>query len=333
MNKEVGRSMVEMLGVLALVGILSIGAVAGYRYAINKYAANVTQDELTKWAMVYASQLVKNDTLDTSEMGSVTKMKYWIAARISSVSDDYFVIALSNVPPEVCKHLLKNNWQFPVQIIAGGFEYRGNSNICGKRNTTLDYLFYADLQGLGEETDCPKNSRCGEVCCDAGTVCDINGKTCVPPDNKECVTNDDCGKEGNGRYFCNKVSISNTQEKETGTCQKVSYATKTSKGIKFYLSDSSFNWFNANRFCQALGMGKRLVNKPVEFGCPANVITSCGTPNTACHNQIFLELSDAWSTQFWTENYVVSSCYYMTTGSGCGVLCGKGTCSYRALCR
>ena len=48
MNKnknESGRSMVEMLGVLAIAGVLSIGGVAGYNYGINKHRANqVLQD-------------------------------------------------------------------------------------------------------------------------------------------------------------------------------------------------------------------------------------------------------------------------------------------------
>ncbi len=37
---ECGRSMVEMLGVLAIIGVLSVGSIAGYRYAMNKHRAN-----------------------------------------------------------------------------------------------------------------------------------------------------------------------------------------------------------------------------------------------------------------------------------------------------
>ena len=35
-----GRSMVEMLGVLAIVGVLSVGAIAGYSKAMFKYKLN-----------------------------------------------------------------------------------------------------------------------------------------------------------------------------------------------------------------------------------------------------------------------------------------------------
>ena len=39
-DKEQGRSMVEMLGVLAIVGVLSVGAISGYSKAMMKYKLN-----------------------------------------------------------------------------------------------------------------------------------------------------------------------------------------------------------------------------------------------------------------------------------------------------
>ncbi len=37
---QIGRSMVEMLGVLAIIGVLSVGAIAGYSKAMTKYKMN-----------------------------------------------------------------------------------------------------------------------------------------------------------------------------------------------------------------------------------------------------------------------------------------------------
>lgn len=39
-RNENGRSMVEMLGVLAIIGVLSIGGIAGYMIAMNRWKAN-----------------------------------------------------------------------------------------------------------------------------------------------------------------------------------------------------------------------------------------------------------------------------------------------------
>ena len=44
--KEHGRSMVEMLGVLAIVGVLSVGAIAGYSKAMMKYKLNKQAESL-----------------------------------------------------------------------------------------------------------------------------------------------------------------------------------------------------------------------------------------------------------------------------------------------
>ena len=48
---ESGRSMVEMLGVLAIIGVLSIGGIAGYTMAMNRHRANTAIDYATKVAM------------------------------------------------------------------------------------------------------------------------------------------------------------------------------------------------------------------------------------------------------------------------------------------
>ena len=45
-----GRSMVEMLGVLAIIGILSVGAIAGYSKAMTKYKLN-KQAEQISWLL------------------------------------------------------------------------------------------------------------------------------------------------------------------------------------------------------------------------------------------------------------------------------------------
>ena len=44
---ENGRSMVEMLGVLAIIGVLSVGGIAGYSKAMNKYKINKTNDQVS----------------------------------------------------------------------------------------------------------------------------------------------------------------------------------------------------------------------------------------------------------------------------------------------
>ena len=49
---ESGRSMIEMLGVLAIVGVLSIGGLAGYTMAMNRYRASNLSDYVSRCVVV-----------------------------------------------------------------------------------------------------------------------------------------------------------------------------------------------------------------------------------------------------------------------------------------
>lgn len=55
-NGEAGRSMVEMLGVLAIIGVLSIGGIAGYNMAMNRYRANEIIDIASKVSVIAMSK-------------------------------------------------------------------------------------------------------------------------------------------------------------------------------------------------------------------------------------------------------------------------------------
>ena len=47
-TNESGRSMVEMLGVLAIVGVLSVGGIAGYSKAMLMYKSNKQMEQINR---------------------------------------------------------------------------------------------------------------------------------------------------------------------------------------------------------------------------------------------------------------------------------------------
>ena len=59
MNIQSGRSMVEMLGVLAIIGVLSVGAISGYSKAMFKYKLNKQAEQLS--TIINASIRYYND--------------------------------------------------------------------------------------------------------------------------------------------------------------------------------------------------------------------------------------------------------------------------------
>ena len=51
-KSQSGRSMVEMLGVLAIIGVLSIGGIAGYTLSMRRHRANQILDLANKYALI-----------------------------------------------------------------------------------------------------------------------------------------------------------------------------------------------------------------------------------------------------------------------------------------
>ena len=67
-----GRSMVEMLGVLAIIGVLSVGAIAGYSKAMTKYKLNKQTEQLSQ--LLSGMIEYKNILYETNSSEQVTYM-------------------------------------------------------------------------------------------------------------------------------------------------------------------------------------------------------------------------------------------------------------------
>ena len=67
---EAGRSMIEMLGVLAIIGVLSIGGLAGYTMAMNRHRANTILDYASR-CVVVAQTNGDGSTMDTGDCQAI----------------------------------------------------------------------------------------------------------------------------------------------------------------------------------------------------------------------------------------------------------------------
>ena len=88
-KNESGRSMVEMLGVLAIIGVLSVGGIAGYTMAMNRYRANEVVDMANKYAVIAYSaymtnKMMNNGTVKGDPIPSFAKSGLF--GRLSSVN-------------------------------------------------------------------------------------------------------------------------------------------------------------------------------------------------------------------------------------------------------
>ena len=105
-KKESGRSMVEMLGVLAIIGVLSIGGVAGYRYAMVKIFEN---DVRHLFARIY--QAIQSASLNPNTYLNCCS-GYLIGSdfnRCSSDSSDWYTEQYD----EICSYLSPDDCKNP----------------------------------------------------------------------------------------------------------------------------------------------------------------------------------------------------------------------------
>ena len=128
---QTGRSMIEMLGVLAIIGVLSVGGIAGYSKAMMKYRTNKTIEQVTMIATnirtLFANQNNFDDLgdLGITNINLITKAKIVPEEMItkdglknafggdvfifSAGSGDVFVIGMT-IPQEACITLMTQDW-------------------------------------------------------------------------------------------------------------------------------------------------------------------------------------------------------------------------------
>lgn len=135
---ESGRSMIEMLGVLAIIGVLSVGGIAGYSKAMNKFKTNKVADNVSMLVAniktLYAQQNtyagltngtavsmgVVPDELGTAYSGNNATLtnafngpvfiKQSNSTTGTPADGKAFIIEFNNLSREACITLATNDW-------------------------------------------------------------------------------------------------------------------------------------------------------------------------------------------------------------------------------
>jgi type II secretory pathway pseudopilin PulG len=119
-----GRSMIEMLGVLAIVGVLSAGGVAGYSMAMQNHRTNVLVDKVQIIAQ-QTRRLYKGEYSQLETDGGIDNLKDLglvqditdpfggnLSVEVSTGSDKarFGVTSKAHLPEEACVDLTLTNW-------------------------------------------------------------------------------------------------------------------------------------------------------------------------------------------------------------------------------
>ena len=149
---QTGRSMIEMLGVLAIIGVLSVGGIVGYTKAMERYRVNETVNQISHivqntrdlfktqpnlyGAMSFYNTNMSNTNLANRQLADKAKIfptalvkngyknlfggeiYYRADGRFAGDDGKAFILAFSGIPQEACIELATRDWQSGLGLVA-----------------------------------------------------------------------------------------------------------------------------------------------------------------------------------------------------------------------
>lgn len=283
-----GRSMVEMLSVLAVIGVLSIGSIQGYTYAMNKYRANTTTNDINLRAVDLVIQASQNHNLSLAEWQSVNTI--YPFGEPMYTEDNLIALDVgseaNSISKPVCEMIFEDMKGQTQYIDINGNEM-GDNPICDTNNIMTFYFDNSQIPG--------------NVYCEDGMCYDM-GIPVHTYDGEECTTDEDCADEGCGKCQNKKCNLSAYQSKvcsldgmhdglcqwgecvkrgcddnnpcrgakeycsspntscsdrfpngETGVCVKPDFTRHVINGSVYYISNTKISWWDADAACKAIG--------------------------------------------------------------------------------
>ncbi len=190
---ESGRSMVEMLGTLAIMGVLSIGGIMGYSYAVDKYHANQIMNDVNLRGIDLIAQASRGGDFSLAEWPAKTSGDLDIGLEIDEATNTTEGgIYVKGVQMRICEIIADDLLPEEVELVIDDAAYV--SGTCGETNKMV---FYYDAIGEalgGKNQDCVETDA-GCIPCPAGATLSADKTACDCPngldwdkDENECTT-------------------------------------------------------------------------------------------------------------------------------------------------
>lgn len=193
-----GRSMLEMLAVLVIIGVLSITSIAIYQVALTRYYVNETINEVHLRSVIISNSLAASNFVHPDEMEPFTRLKYPVSVTVNP--NNTFDLILNHVPARVCQGIMKETKHLAQSI----FIKRDGTCTASEYINGLTFRFDNDLSSstlpevFPDEPQCHSDDDCINMCgvCKNGlcqTRCTAQescyAQSCQKP---TCTTDADC---------------------------------------------------------------------------------------------------------------------------------------------
>ena len=244
-NYETGRSMVAMLGTLAIIGVLSVGGVMGYSYGMDKYRANqIINDIMLSTTDLLTQANQGHEALSLSEWDKEDTI--YDFANPAYVEDENLIVLdvgmNKKMSKRVCEMVYDTLFNEAVQIDVNAV--RADTNIlCGKDNTMT---FYFSTNYTAESNSTALTTTTEET---TTTTEEVSEGNCAS--NSECNPNEYCAV---GDYPVPEAPFPYGNK---GICTSFDYYshTITVNGVNevWYVSKQSVeNYWDAYHVCEKL---------------------------------------------------------------------------------
>lgn len=185
--------MIEMLGVLAIIGVLSVGGIAGYSKAMEMYKMNKVIDEYS--SVFFSMQQFRINSKDNSGISYVLAKNTGVLPSGWSVFGGSLASDNNGYVSQIVKY--ENNPQFLYMYL-----YLGQEDTPGKSAKYCQNLMQKFVQplhdtvyiaGLSNQTHSQELVFYGDKYCDSSKPClsNVSISTIVEECNK-CITRDMC---------------------------------------------------------------------------------------------------------------------------------------------
>lgn len=215
---QTGRSMLEMLAVLALMGLISFAGLVGYNEAIvRNQAVNIGKDALLRAAAVNAlsqSYFVRrlSENAPISLSGFSDKIQD-MTVSTKKETNASFIITYTGVPKRVCERVIETNaiGLYKTTVNNADLSLDNMTTICTGATNTISFSFYragytsSRVEEAGDSGSSSTTNPCAEIRCNGCQVC-LNG-VCVN-DSSKC----------SGCQTCNGICIDDDSKCGSGKC-------------------------------------------------------------------------------------------------------------------